>query len=241
MNKLRYIINIIILFSFFSGISQKNSSNDINDIFRKNKLSFYFIYNYPIIDSLKVTHVNDNLNELPLIDSIKSKMKFYPGFGLRFNYALCFAKHASFYHFLRMNFYLHRQHIEFNNTVYYWNYSEYLTTWVKNNYKYNYTYTMDMLNLCLLPEYAFRFRLNSKLGFQLGIGYNYSYTMYHNYLIYNFHLPFLVNEKNLKKKYQFNVSTIIKISKKNLLEIGLYWNNHPLWNKYLGFITGVSF
>lgn len=221
------------VFIFYSAISQKKDSLDT---FRKNKILFAFIYNQPLLDTFKTTYIPNN-NDLPLIDSIKSKIKPYTDFGLRFNYALFVAKHASFYHIFRLNFYFHRQQIQFNNTIYRKHYT--LTTPIQ--VKYEYKYFIDMLNLAILPEYVLRYKLNSKVGLQFGFGYNFSYTMYYNYDFYKLIVPFLVNKNFYINNYQFNLSALIRIKKNILLEQGFYWFTNPLWNKYIGILAGVNF
>ncbi len=232
--KLKHLILNLIIFPFILIVSQ---NIDSSDVFKKNKLLLSFIYNQPFFASYETVYIPDN-NDLPLIDSIKSKMYFYSDHGFRINHSLNLFQHKSFYHFFRINFYFHRQYIEFKDTVYM---KHFPLVGGPLLIKFPYKHFIDMLNLVLLPEYIFRFKLNSKFGIQAGAGYNFSYTMYYNYELYKLIHPYLINKNYFINNYQLNLSTVIKITKKNLMEIGLYWNTNPLWNKYLGFMAGVNF
>lgn len=169
-------------------------------------------------------------NAAPHIEKIKSRMILFSEGGFRFNYSLRFYQQNHFYHFFRMNIYFHRQYIEFKDTVYV----------INSQNKYYNEYITDMLNLALLPEYNFRFKLNKMVGFQAGVGYNYSYTVHSNLEFFKLFFPFWLNKNYFVNNYQLNITALIRVSKNILIEQGFYWNTNPLWNKYIGFMIGVN-
>ncbi len=219
----------ILIFTFYVYVFAFSQKNDSINVFGKNKFSFSFIYNRPFVDYYEIIYKPEDTS-FKNIDKIKTKMNFFPEGGFRFNYSLCFLKQKYFYHFFRINFYFHRQYIEFKDTVY-----------VMNNQKKHYNeYVVDILNLAFLPEYVFRFKLNSWIGFQAGIGYNYSYTVHSNFELYKLFFPFWLNKNYFINNYQVNIAVLFRITKKIFIEQSYYWNTNPLWNKYLGFMIGVN-